>query len=239
MTNGFKNVMENFPIYDTVLIGLTSEQAAKYPGGYQNFTEMADAEEIPFLNVRNSSEVGGSYTNITSKDKLPWLYYLDSFGFRFLYPDPNVDAASEHTGIMAASKYFQTVVCEHGYFEFSIREDVRLRSKPMLLPAGFGASGFISGNQTQNSWFSTLITNGLAQIKNRWRNTQSAMEIPRDTPVKGSLRFSEYGKSLLRKMGNVAGLDFGDETPFQNIAMIELTLIGVRGVQQRGEYHQD
>lgn len=234
-----KNVFENWPIYDEVLIGLTADQASKYPGGYQTFTEMANADEIPFLNIRNSSEVGTTYTNVTSKDKLPWLYYLDSFGMMANYPDPTVGGASEHSAIMAAPKIFQNLVMEHAYFEFSIREDVRLRTKPVLMPAGFGVTGGMQANKTTNNFFSSLFQNGLSYIKNRWRNTQSAMEIPRDTPIKGVLRFSEIGKAGLRKLDTVQGYDFGDEEPFQNIVSIRLILNGVRGVQQRAEYHAD
>ena len=118
-------------------------------------------------------------------------------------------------------------------------EDVVLRIKPTHMPAGMGVTGFISGNNAQNNWIATSLTNGVPSLGNRWKNTIKALEIPRDTPVRGRLYFSQYGKDLLAQLGNVSPLDFDGETPFANIAMIELTLIGFRGVQQRGEYHYD
>lgn len=233
----YSNVRESWPMYDTVLIGLTEPEAAKYPGGFTSFTAMAAVDEIPFLNIRNSSEAGLSYTNISSKDKTPWLFFVDSFGMRFIYPTPNVNTSSEHTAVIAASKIFETEILDHCYFQFAIREDIRLTIKPAMMQAGFGPQGFMIGNSTQNSFFATNITNGQPNMGNRWRNVESAMTIPRDTPIKGTLRFSEYGKALLRQIDTVAGYDFVGEDPFQALARIELTLFGLREVQQRGEYH--
>lgn len=239
MPEVFKNVRESWPIYDTVLIGLTEAESAKYPGGFQNFTAMAAVDEVPFLNIRNSSEAGLSYTNISSKDKTPWPFYLDSFGMRFIYPTPNVDAASEHSAVMAAANIFETEILDHCYFQFWIREDVRLTIKPAMMQAGFGPQGFMIGNSTQNTFFMQNVTNGNPNMGNRWRNVGYTMNIPRDTPIRGTLRFSEYGKGLLRQLANVAGFDFIGEDPYQALARIELTLFGKRAVQQRGEYHMD
>lgn len=224
-------------MYDTVLIGLTEAEAAKYPGGFTSFTAMAAVDEIPFLNIRNSSEAGLSYTNISSKDKTPWLYYIDSFGMRWIYPTPNVNTSSEHSAVIASAKLFMQEIIDHCYFQFSVREDIRLTIKPAMMQAGFGPTGFMIGNSTQNSFFAETITNGNPNMNNRWRNVETAMTIPRDTPIHGALRFSEYGKALLRQLNTVAGFDFIGEEPFQALARIELSLFGLREVQQRGEYH--
>jgi hypothetical protein len=235
----YKNVRESWPIYDTVLIGLTEQQAAKYPGGFTTFAAMSAQDEIPFLNIRNSSEAGLAYTNISSKDKTPWPYYLDSFGMRFIYPSPNANASSEHSAEVQASKIFEGEILDHCYFQFTIREDVVLTIKPAMMPAGFGPTGFMIGNSTQNSIFSDNMTNGNPDMRNRWRNVGASLMIPRDTPIKGSLRFSEYGKMLLQTLNAVAGYDFAEEEPVQALARIELTLFGKRDVQQRGEWHYE
>ena len=235
----YKSVRESWMIYDTVLIGLDDEQSAKYPGGFTSFTAMSQQDEIPFLNIRNSSEAGMAYTNISSKDKTPWPFYLDSFGMRFIYPTPNINGASEHSAVIAGSKIFETEILDHCYFQFQIREDVRLTIKPAMMQPGFGPQGFMVGNFAQNSLFMSNITNGQPNMNNRWRNVGYTMNIPRDTPIKGLLRFSEYGKALLRQLGNVAEFDFADEDTFQALARIELTLCGKREVQQRGEYHYE
>lgn len=234
----YKNVVEPWMIYDSALIGPASVVDVSQ-NWYTSFTQLSQAPEVPFINVRSMSSAGGAYTNITSRDKFPWLFLLHSLGMRFMYPDPTVDNASSHSAKMAATKFFQMHVQEHAWFELEIREDVVLRIKPTHMPPGLGVTGFISGQSAQNNWMATSLTNGVPTLGNRWKNTLKALEIPRDTPVRARLFFSQYGKDLLAQLGDVAGLDFEGEDPFANIAMIELTLLGFRGVQQRGEYHYD
>lgn len=228
------NVMESWMIYDTALIGPGVDTSKNW---YSSFTNMANQPEIPFINVRTLSDAGGAYTNITSRDKFPWMYKLHSMGLRFMYPDPTVDNSSPHTAIMAATKLFNQVVQEHAWFELELREDVVLRVKPTHMPAGMGVAGYVQGNNAQNNWMSTTLTNGAPYLGNRWKFVGKSLSIPRDTPVRGRLYFSQYGKDLLTQIDEVADLDF-DEA-FNNIAMIELTLLGMRGVQQRGELHYD
>jgi len=231
----FMNVVQWWEIFDRCLIGPSVDP--KWPGCFASFTTMAAAPEIPFLNIRSQSDVGPQYTNISSKDKIPWPFILESIGMRFLYPDPTVDSAAEHTAVMAATKIFQQYVCEHAIFEFWIREDIHLSLVPTMMPAGFGVTGYVAGNSTTNSWFSSTLNNGDPQGGNRWRFLDNLIKIPRECPIKGVLRFSEYGKDLLEQLDYVAPFDFLGETPFANMAMIEVTLRGKRGVQQRGEYH--
>jgi len=239
MENEYKQVRETWPVYDTVLIGLPEEAAAKVPGSFTSFTAMAAVDEVPFLNIRNSSEAGLAYTNVSSKDKTPWPLWAMTFGMRWIYPTPNANAASEHTAEMAASHIFETEILDHAYFQFSIREDIVLTIKPAMMPAGFGPAGYMVGNSTQNSFFIDNPNNGNADMRNRWRNVRAAMAIPRDTPIKGSLRFSEYGKYLLRYLNTVAGYDFATQDDVYAVARIELTIFGEREVQQRGEWHYE
>ncbi len=227
----YENVIETWQIYDTVRIGTHINNSLQ---GFQSLSAMADAEDVPFLNVRNSSEAGLTYTNIASKDKVPWAFWLESIGMRFVYPDPNLNASSEHSAVRAASKIFAQYLPEHAYFQFSIREDIIITVKPHMMPAGFGPTGVVNGDQTA---FQSVMTSGQPWMKNRWIFTGKPIPIPRDTPIKGVLKFSDFGKKMLREMGEVAALDFTNS--FSNEAFIELTLRGKRGVQQRGEYHYE
>jgi hypothetical protein len=230
----YKNVWESWMIYDTALVGPGVDTSHNW---YASFTAMAQAPEIPFINVRTLSSAGAAYTNITSRDKFPWPYLLHSMGLRFMYPDPTVDNSSPHTAIMAATKLFNQIVQEHAWFELEIREDVILRIKPTHMPAGCGVQGYVSQLNAQNNSIATTLTNGVPNLGNRWKFVGKTIQIPRDTPVRGRLYFSQYGKDLLTQMDEVSPLDFEDE--FNNVAFIELTLLGTRGVQQRGEYHYD
>lgn len=234
MPNEYKNVWESWMIYDTVVIGDGVDEAQNW---YASFAAMAAAPEVPFINVRTMSSVGGAYTNITSRDKFPWPFLLHSMGMRFMYPDPITDNSSPHTAIMAATKIFNQVLQEHSYFELEVREDVILRIKPSHMPAGMGPTGYVQGNNAANNWMATTITNGVPQLGNRWKFVGKAIEIPRDTPVRGRLYFSQYGRELLTALNAVSPLDFEEEE--NNYALIELTMLGTRGVQQRGELHYE
>lgn len=231
-----RNVEQNYEIYDTVLIGKGVDP--KYPGGFNSFGAMATADEVPFLNIRNSSEVGKGYTNITSKDKLPWGFYMESIGIRFMMPTPKETLDIEKSAEKAKAKFFMDTVNEHAHFEFLIREDTILTIKPSMIPAGIGAAGHQSS--VAGAPHSYIMTNGIPYVKNRFSYGRNPVAIPRDTPISGHLKFTENGKELLTAMGEVGELTFGTDTlpvPVNNIAMIELTLRGFRLIQQVGEYH--
>lgn len=236
MNEQYNNVIETWQIYDCVRIG--KNVPSKYPGGFNSFVQMALADEIPFLNIRNSSEAGLAYTNVSSKDKLPWPFWLESIGLRFLYPDPESPAnPAPLLGDNVMGKMFQQVIQEHAYFQFQIREDTIVTLKPAHMPAGMGPSGYISSIGGITS-MGTVITQGQANMGNRWKFQGKPLNIPRDTPIKGILKFSDTGKQLLTAMGAPGEIPFGAAV-WTNEAMIELTLRGKRGVQQRGEYHYD
>lgn len=227
------NVLEDWEMYDCVRIG--PEVPDKWPGGFRTFTELANAEEVGFLNIRNSSEVGRAYTNIASKDKLPWPFAVTSMGLRFIYPDPNV--ASDHEASIAASKMFTVVIPEHAYFTFRTNEDDRTILKPAMMPSGHGMVGALQSSRPGNDTFNSIITNGIADGRNRWLWTiKDGIKLPKDTPLAGKLNFSEYAKSMLLQMATINPLDFDGATTFSNECIIELTLRGKRQVQQRGDY---
>jgi len=231
-----KNVEENYEIYDCCLIGAGVD--AKYPGGFASFAAMALAEEIPFCNIRNSSEAGKAYTNITSKDKLPWGFKMESIGMRFLLPSPSKAIDTAAGAELAKTKFWLDAVMEHAFFEFKIREDVILTVKPAMIPGGIGPVGNQFAPTTAES--SYIITNGTPYVKNRFSYGKRPIGIPRDTPIQGTLKFSEIGKELLTAMGDVGVLHFGTTAVpvvVNNTAIIELTLRGYRLVQQRGEWH--
>lgn len=222
-------------IFDTVNIGPSVDP--KVAGWFQSFTEMADAPEIPFLNVRNESEAGKTYTNITSKDKIPWWFDLNSMGLRFLFPDPAINVGNEHLGITTMAKQFMSLIPEHGVFHFKIRSYTFLTVKASHLPAGFGPEGYFEMGTGTNTGFTSLIHNGEGAMGNRWKFLGNE-RIPMDTPMNAFIELDDYARSMLRKWDTVPGIDFGDETPFSNMAQIELTLRGIRYEQRPGEFRR-
>lgn len=222
-------------IYDTVNIGPSIDP--KVPGWFANFTNLANATEVPFLNVRNESIAGRTYTNVTSMDKTPWWFDLNSIGVRFLFPDPSVNSASEHLGLIAMSKFFSTVLPEHAVCDFKIRSYTFLTTKAIHLPAGIGPTGYFELNTGTNSAFASNINNGESIMSNRWKFLKNE-RIPKDTPISFHLNFDDYAKRILRRWDQVPGIDFGAEEPDANMCQIELTLRGVRYEQRPGEFRK-
>ena len=232
---GAKQVHENTMLYDTCRIGTLVPE--KYPGGHQDFISLATPEHIPFLNVRNSSEAGLAYTNVTSKDKIPYPMVIESIGFKFHYPDPNMSLI--FSGDMSATKHFQMTLPQHAYFKFIVREDTVLILKPTMAPPGYGHTGQFGFYRVDMA--SAELNSGLPLLGNRWKWTGKALHLPDDTPIRAELYFSPYGKKLLEAMGSVYDLDFHESEPnpegrFPNEAHIEISLRGKRWIQQRGEY---
>lgn len=232
---GAKQVHENTMLYDTCRIG--SAVPEKYPGGHPDFIDLAGPEHIPFLNVRNSSEAGLAYTNVTSKDKIPYPMVIESIGFRFCYPDPNM--ALIFSGDMSAAKFFISVLPEHAYFKFIVREDTILILKPHMAPSGYGIAGH--SQYFRFDMHNTNLESGFQSLGNRWKWTGRALHLPDDTPIRSELYFSPYAKRMLRAMGVVYDLDFHEseanpEGRFPNEASIAVSLRGKRWTQQRGEY---
>lgn len=232
---GAKQVHEDVELYDVCRIGPAVEE--KYPGGHPDFISLAGPEHIPFLNIRNSSEAGLAYTNITSKDKIPFPLVIESLGIEFTYPDPNMSLI--FSGDMSGSKMFCKVLPQHAYLKFIVREDTILILKPKMAPSGHS----VTGNSTffRFDMYDSNLHFGFPAGGNRWKWTGEPLKLPNDTPIRAELYFAPYGKQLLKALGAPADLDFHEselnpEGRFPNEAQIEITLRGRRWIQQRGEY---
>jgi len=235
---GAQQVKERFPLYDTVRISEDLPEG-KTIDGYDTFTTMAAQEEVPFLNVRNSSQVAKSYCNLTSTDKLAWPFELHTIGIEFIYPDPSLKfPPNSLTGDIYASYLFKRILPEHCHVEFWIREDKRLSAKVAHLCPGVGITGY-NANLAQPLATQTTMTNGVPTAPNRWTFVGKPIMIPADTPIKGILKFSPFGKNLLNWLQNPGVLGFDEEyaDAINNEAQIRYHLGGYRFVQRRGEYY--
>jgi len=241
-----KNVLEKWVMYDNCLIGdLATVGISNYPGSYATFDAVADDEEVSFLDIRNSAEVTKSYCNIAAKEKTDWSFYLNSIGIRVNYPTPN--QGSEHDvdgpGEWANAHMLAAEIMNHAYFELTVSQDIILTAKPLMLPSGYGAYGYMMNSGSNNAALSHAVVvdhteNGVPDLRNRFSWDLKAFEIPKNTPLKGRLRFSKYAKELLRGLSTPENIDFeGTENDVPAIINIELSLFGYRAVQQRGELH--
>jgi hypothetical protein len=229
-----QNVAEPTYLYDCCLIG--PDVPASYNKCYPSFSALSEESEIPFFDVRSSGEVTRAYTNMGKKGELEWPFFLETMGVSFVYETPYV-TDGQHTGQLAAAKFFISTLPWHCWIEFSIKEDLVLIAKPHQLAQGYGPMGSVAmstGNASNT--YDCLITSGESHPSNRlkWR---TPLPLPTGTKLAARLKMSDYAKRLLRSMQEPHPLDFGSE-PLPNRAMIEMTLGGIREVQQRGEWHR-
>lgn len=222
-------------IFDKVNIGPGVDP--KVPGWYASFTDMANATNIPFLNIRNASIAGDTNTNITSMDKIPWWADLMSIGMRFIFPDPAVNVGSEHLGITTMAKQFCALLPEHANFEFEIKSYTFLKMLAAHLPAGYGPQGHFEMGVGTNTGFTSLIGNSDNKMDNRWKFL-GKITLPIDTPIRARLVLDDFAKNMLRAWDAVPGLDFGGQLPMENICQIELSLRMVTYEQRVGEFRQ-
>jgi len=235
MPENMKNWGRYEQIFDKCNIGPGIDP--KVPGWYASFTDMANATEIPFLNVRNSSIAGETNTNITSMDKIPWWADLMSIGLRFIFPDPAVNVGSEHLGLTAMAKHFCATLPEHATFKFMIKSYTFIDMLAAHLPAGFGPQGHFEMGTGTNTGFTSLIGNSDNLMTNRWAFL-GRERLPIDTPIRAKLVLDDFAKDMLKEWADVPGLDFGGETPMDNIVQIELSLRAVTFEQRVGEFRQ-
>ena len=225
-------------IHDRVRVRTDLDQEANASlKGFVSFTAMAAAEQLPFLNVRNASQADEQYCNVESTDKIAWKYELESMGLRFVYPSPyNAELV---VSSQAHAKVFQDVLPEHASVRFTIRQDDMTLTVPAFMPAGAGRSGSIMYFSPANPVYADSLSEGVPDIRNRHKWPEFHIVIPNNTPIKGLVKFSSYGKRLLTAMVAPLPFDFNEgpngEVPSE--AFIEMSMRGWRFVQQIGDWY--
>lgn len=232
MPDQMKNWGRYEQIFDKINIGPGVDP--KVNGWYQTFTEMANAPELPFLNIRNSSIAGETNTNITSENKIPWWADLMSIGLRFIFPDPHVLSSSEHLGLLSMSKQWSALLPEHATFKFMIKSYTFIDGLAMHYPACFGPAGYFEQGMGQNTGFTSLINNN---AKDRWAFL-GRERLPIDTPIRAKLVLDDFAKDMLKRWDTVPALDFGGSSTMPNVVQIELSLRCITYEQRVGEFRQ-
>lgn len=232
-----RQVHETIMLYDTFRI---SEEVTAPIQGVTSFAAIAALDYVPFLNARQEAEVGSAYTNIPSKDKMAWPFLVESIGVRFKMPTPYLSDLSPNG--MAMAKAFEEILPDESWFEFYIRDDMRLKAKPSMLPPGYGPTGAGTYIAWFNASYAADVTMGTPSLGNRFRFIGDTLNVPDGCPIAGKLYFSQYARTVILPRMTLWDLDLfeGNEPGTQvetthNQALIEVTLRGTRFVQQRGE----
>lgn len=259
MTKTPVNAVEAWPVYDTVLIGsgMGSVNGAKW---YETFAALAADDRVAFFNQRNRSGVGVAYTNMDSKESMPFGFEAFSLGVEFSAPaglpvteyaydgttltGPTVDLHGQPHAIFAGE------LQKHCSVHFQVSQDEKLVAAAQLCPAGVGISGVANVNATDalngiEMGGYQAFGNGAPVIQNRFKFPEP-VRIPRNHIMSVHLQFSTYAKRLLEKLegpGRVMINTAPDDTWVLNdatvpaICMLRVSLFGRRYVQQRNELH--
>lgn len=231
----FKNAIEEYPYYDTVCIGLDVEDGL---GWFTSYAAMGAKKEIAFYNARNSSEVGEAYNNQDSSSNMPYAYKAYSFGLEMSAPSvmPQ-NAGAPPTANMIAQALFAFELIKHASIDIRLQQDSKLVAYGGLVPPGTGTMGGM--NALVGSNFLSGITtseNGWPVLKNRW-TFQKPLGFPRGCVIKVLLTFSEYARDMLSKMLGPGNMTLDTGVTHAQRAMIRMSFMGKRAVQQRNELH--
>lgn len=238
------NVVENWPIYDTVQI----RSDAKEKEGYPSFVALSAIDEIPFFDQRKA-DVGIAYTNRDSNEALEYVYNLKKIGVMFRAPlleTPSVKDPEGGPEIGADNPISASIwmhLMDHCGLVLKIREDNKLIATVPLAPEGGGFAGMM---QSPGGPPVVDLNNGWPDERNGFWFSGNGIAIPRGATFNVRLRFSTYAKRILAALIGPGSyhlnLDPAAEPPPADIvvpacALIRVQLNGWRAVQQRGELH--
>lgn len=250
----FKNVGENWLLYDTVAVYNDAAASFSNPAGwFGSFAAMGAANEINFFNVRNR-EIGLPYNNQDSRDQMAYGYELYSIGVSFFantitsaagwFVDQNF-SPDDQTGHL-----FMSDLPRHAALTLRVQQDDRLKSNVLMAPAGYGPFGDGYGRGAPSTLpnaingydhHASVVTQGVPEKDARWKFPKPIM-IPRRATINVRIQFNEYAKQMLAVMFNnweFMGLNDGDDDVDQEpiFAGIQVGLGGKRLIQQRAQYH--
>lgn len=262
--NEVRRVVESFPLYDSVIISNSIAENNKL-GFFNNYAEMGNENKITFFDQRKQTDTDLAYCNLDAKERFPYGFEAYSFGITFQGPAVGDIASvpdSEQpptTADMIFSNWsegqiFAFELPKHCGVKIRLEQNDVLESNCMFSPSGVAALG----QSNPSGDFGTVAGNiagphssgntggfGLPQLTNRWPFPKPLV-IPANSVFSVELEFSQLGKELLQAMYGPRNWIFGEldtsgESPevlpisHPAISMIQVSLVGVRHIQQRGE----
>lgn len=259
------NVGEAWPLYDTLMIGqqFGTEQNA---GWYSTFLQFSQRETHSFFTLRTEGSLDLAYTNRQSSDKMDFGFEAYSMGISFFGPSSYVQGTlvgGDMTATMRfdsqVSHWWHTEFPRHCAIQLRVQQDVVAELPAMACPCGYGPVGggasyahdqigYDGGEITPNPGFLPVanfsVTQGVPNLTNRWPFPKP-IKIPRNATIEGILTVSLQARTVLERIGAVNNYLFNSQetaTPytmheFYSRYGIQLSLIGKRLVQQRGQLH--
>jgi hypothetical protein len=262
MLEQFRNVGEPWLLYDTVRaggqvgFGPWAPPTNQPPGWFQTLQQLGAATELSFFNVRNRS-IGLPWNNQDTRDQMPFALKLDSIGVSFFATDlsavgayPNSEVPFDHSILDIIPHIFMVDLPRHCSVTLQVAQDELMKNTAYLCPPGYGpvGSGYGRGAPstiTDNGFDGYLGTASQSSsiLTNRWMFPQE-IEIPNRASLSVKVKLSEYGRRLVNELfivGSGISMQTGDgQTDYQTLPIefgIQVSLVGQRLVQQRGQLH--
>ena len=261
------NVAEAWPIYDTLCVSNTfygSESIAL--GWFNTFGAFAAKESHSFFMGRTLGQIGLQYTNKATVDRVDFAYDAFSLGVRFVAPGVRTLGQLDN-GVLVyednfSAHWWESELPSHCAIQLKVQQDIVAEGPAMMFSPGYGASGSGAAfdheeapqqgpNGVVNAYYPQCMnwsmTQGVPAFSNRF-SFDDPIGIPRTGSVEVILHVSEYARHLLTNIGGALGAGTGPLNYIFNSAYdtlsefparygIQVSLMGVRYVQQRAQYH--
>lgn len=248
-----ENVLEPWAIYDTILIChdfYGSESTVQ--GWFTTMAAFAARDRHTFFKGRNEAVCGLAYNNMQTMDKLDFAFHCFSIGLRFFGACSMIEEVDVpgSTNQCQLSPFFMYDLPLHSGVDLKIGQDTKYEGNGYMCPPGYGsqAMGIGNGKDTYTAYNGYPIaiqagTQGTARKKNRF-HFDSPIPIPRNETIEATLFLAEV---VTRFLTNTAG-PWQNGSAFYNVAAldkelyytrygVQMSLYGVREVQQRGQLH--
>jgi hypothetical protein len=255
----FANVVEAWALYDTIAISPTLYGSEKNAGWFNDFVTFGQQETHSFFKTRTEGLVGLPYTNQQSSDSMDFAFIAHSIGLAIWAPVPNIEGEPGQpeggAGTLAdpdalIGHWFAADMPRHMGVSFKIQQDIRIELPALHCPPGYGVSGggtafpgITSVAYGDIPYMSASACQGVPLLSNRYPLPYK-IGIPRTSTIEGIIHLSEYARYVLTAVLGPRSFQFNSDsgvapyTFFQKRYMIQLSLIGERLVQQRGQYHR-
>lgn len=254
------NVMESWPIYDTIIICKELFGAeSNTPGFFNTFNQFAARQDHSLFKTRSEAIAGLAYNNQQSQDRVDFAYHAFSIGISFFAPSNCL----QWKGLLVGAETPETLLSVLWTIdlprligvELRIGQDVKLTGTCYRLPPGygpFGAGATMGGDDANGSdlgdspmpQFIFVANQGMPDVANRF-TFKPPVDIPRNETIEVKLYLSDIARQILTQIrGPESALQTIDETEgalFSQIPGrfgIQASLWGIREVQQRGNLHK-
>lgn len=257
----FANVVEAWCIYDTILISKNFYgNELNQDGWFTRFFDFGSQETHKFFKVRTEA-AGLPYCNMQSSDSMDFAFMLHSVGVSVFSTGSNIEGAAKQIqegslgnlgyNDTAVSHWFASELPNHMAIQLKVQQDIRVELNTMLCPPGYGTVGSgtaVTGTDDgsthgQIPFHDNAVCQGVPLLSNRYP-LPTPIGIPRTASIEGTLVLSEIARDVLTNIKGPDDYQFNSTDGaapyifFGKRYGIQLSLIGERMVQQRGQYHR-